>query len=82
MKSDREKTQKYPLAHHSSKYSFLMSIENHILDKMAQVPSKHSLCSYEDESLSDVSSPEGEKAIPFLRYVLLIGVFVVRKMKQ
>ena len=59
-----------------------MSIENHILDKMAQVPSKNSLCSYEDESLSDVSSPEGEKAIPFLRYVLLIGVLVVRKMKQ
>jgi hypothetical protein len=37
--------------------------------EMAQPTSKHNICSFEDESLSDISTPEEEKAIPFLRYV-------------
>jgi hypothetical protein len=32
-----------------------------------EVPTKHIISSYEDDSLSDTSSPEEEKTIPFLR---------------
>ena len=46
---------------------------------MALLSSKNSVCLYEDESMSDLSSPENDKAIPFLRYVFSLKYIVVRK---